>query len=223
MAIALSLPETNRLLVANGSVAPPKYSHALIPGIMRPWKRHQGLAPSLEPPKRRIPNPLQSLRVLGRKDAAVNIVAGAILYTVFSCVHTSLSTMFVKVYGVDQLQAGLVYLPYGIGAVLSTLTSGKQIDHDYRTIAKRHGLAINKVSGDDLLQFPIEEARMRSVFTPTVLSLAAVIAYGWLVDKGVVSTSTTAVSRARANRGSISLHHYVFCSSLGGPYKRVST
>ena len=33
---------------------------------------------------------LQSLRVLSRKDTAANIVAGSI------CIHTSLSTMFVK-------------------------------------------------------------------------------------------------------------------------------
>lgn len=54
-------------------------------------------------------------------------------------------------------------------------------------VARAHGLPIDKVSGDGLLYFPIEEARMRSVFIPTLLASAAVVTYGWLVDKMVVS------------------------------------
>lgn len=106
---------------------------------------------------------------------------------IYSCIHTSLATTFIHSYKFDQLQAGLIYLPFGIGAIISTAVSAKWIDHDYRVVAKAYGLPINKVAGDDLLHFPIEEARMRSVFIPTFLALFAVLAYGWLVDKHMVS------------------------------------
>lgn len=69
--------------------------------------------------------------------------------------------------------------------MLSTAVSGFWIDYDYRMVARAHGLPIDKVSGDGLLYFPIEEARMRSVFIPTLLASAAVVTYGWLVDKMV--------------------------------------
>lgn len=80
------------------------------------------------------------------------------------------------------LRAGFVYLPLRAGAIVSTILSGKWIDRDYRIVAKSHKLPIDKVSGDDLLHFPIEEARLRSVFLPTLGALVSVVSYGWLVD-----------------------------------------
>lgn len=222
-AMVFALPETNRASVGNGSTPPPTYSQPLISGIMEPWKRHRARGPSLKPPKRRIPNPIHSLRVLRRKDTAANIVAGSILYTIFSCMHTSLSTTFGDVYNLNQLQAGLVYLPYGIGAIASTVTSGKWIDRDYRVTAERHGLSINKVSGDDLLEFPIEEARIRSVFIPTVLSLVGVVAYGWLVEKRAVRERSGSGGKISLTHCSISPRLWSFCFSLGGRSKLVST
>jgi hypothetical protein len=125
--------------------------------------------------------------VLSRKDVAVSIMPGSFLYTVYSCIHTSLSTSFVQVYHLDYLRAGFVYLPFGVGAIISTIVSGRWIDRDYRIVAQSHGLPINKVSGDDLLHFPIEEARLRSVFLPNFVALASVVTYGWLVHYHVVS------------------------------------
>lgn len=36
-------------------------------------------------------------------------------------------------------------------------------DRDYRVTAKSHGLSIDRVRGDDILGFPIERARLRTV------------------------------------------------------------
>jgi len=65
--------------------------------------------------------------------------------------------------------------------------SGRCIDQDYRVVAKAHKLTINKVSGDEILQFPIEEVRMRSIFVSTVCTTGAVLIYGWLVEQRLVS------------------------------------
>ncbi|KAK7917293.1 hypothetical protein PG985_010901 [Apiospora marii] len=182
----LLLPETNRALVGNGAVRPLKLSHPLLPGVLRPWAR-QGNADIIDLPPRalRIPNPLKSLVVLSRRDVAVSIMPGSFLYTVYFCIHTSLSTSFVEVYHLDYLRAGFVYLPFGAGAIISTFVSGRWIDRDYRIVAQSHGLPINKVSGDDLLHFPVEEARLRSVFLPTLVALVSVVTYGWLVHHHV--------------------------------------
>lgn len=189
LAMALILPETNRAIVSNGGVEPPELSRPLIANIMRPWKGNRGQGVPISPRKFRIPNPLKSMLVLSRKDVAASIIPGSILYMLYSCIHTSLATTFIDTYGFSQLQSSLIYLPFGIGAIFSTAISAKWIDHDYRVVAKAHGLPINKVTGDDLLHFPIEEARMRSIFVPTFLALFAVLAYGWLVDKHMVSAT----------------------------------
>lgn len=187
LAMALVLPETNRALVSNGGLEPPRFSRPLVLKVMRPWKHDCGQRAAISPRNGRLPNPMKSLLVLSRKDVAVSIIPGSILYMIYSCMHTSLATTFIHSYGFGQLQAGLIYLPFGVGAIISTAVSAKWIDRDYRVVAKAHGLPINKVAGDDLLHFPIEEARMRNVFIPTLLALFAVLAYGWLVDKHTVS------------------------------------
>ncbi|ODA79736.1 hypothetical protein RJ55_05330 [Drechmeria coniospora] len=184
-AIMVCLPETNRGLVGNGGSKPPPYCNPLFTAIIRPWKRNHGPEAPLDLSKAGAGNPLKSLAMLGRKDTATNIVAGGILYVVYCCVHTSLSSTFIQVYSFNELQAGLVYLSFGAGAVLSTLVSAKLIDHDYHVTAKTHGLPEKHLNGDELLSFPIEKARMRSVCVPSVSSVAFTVLYGWLADKAV--------------------------------------
>ncbi|KAK7949339.1 major facilitator superfamily transporter, partial [Apiospora aurea] len=187
IAMTLALPETNRALVSNGGLppTPTPWSQPLIAGIMRPWNHDRGPSAPRVVVKKRVPNPIGSLRVLTRKDVAVAIIPGSILYMVYSCIHTSLSATFNQTYHLDQLQSGLIYLPFGVGAILSTVVSAKWIDRDYRVVARNHGLPVDKVSGDDLLHFPIEEARMRSVFVPTLSAFCGVVTYGWLVEKRI--------------------------------------
>lgn len=191
LAMMLALPETHRAYIGNGGTQPPRLYRPFVPHIMIPWKGERGLkAPPLsrKPPK--VPNPIKSLRILSRKDVAVSIMPGSFLYTVYCCIHASLATTFMDIYNLNKWQAGLIYLPFGLGAIVSTLVSSKWIDHDYRVVAKAHGLPINKVSGDDLLHFPIEEARIRSALLPTFFSFVSVLAYGWLVAKHTVRNAT---------------------------------
>ncbi|KAI0095564.1 major facilitator superfamily transporter [Nemania sp. FL0031] len=185
IAICLALPETNHVLVGNGGIKPPRALCLPLStkGFMQPWAREDGAAcPIPSRTARKIPNPIQSLRILSREDVAVSIMPGSLLYTVYCCIHTSLSSTFIPLYDLNELQVSLLYLPFGIGAVLSTVVSSRWIDHDYRVVAKAHGLPINQVSGDDLLQFPIEKARLRSAFVPTISAFASTLSYGWLVS-----------------------------------------
>lgn len=185
--VVLLLPETNRALVGNGAAMPRSALTLFFQGYcglghdmaMLPSTIYLRGSSGYRSPSRAL--------FLTRKDVAVTIMPGSFLYTVYCCIHTSLSTSFVQVYHLDYLRAGFVYLPFGVGAIISTIASGKLIDRDYRTVAKSHGLPINKVSGDDVLQFPVEEARLRIVFLPTLVALVSVVTYGWLVDQHVVS------------------------------------
>ncbi|KAJ8133464.1 hypothetical protein O1611_g172 [Lasiodiplodia mahajangana] len=74
-AIYLALPETNRALVGNGGVKPPKVLRLPLStkGFMQPWEKDDGPVGPIPPRTvRNIPNPIQSLRILSRKDVAIN-------------------------------------------------------------------------------------------------------------------------------------------------------
>jgi len=185
--IFLTLPETARGVVGNGSLQPPRYSRLPDPPCVA--IRLSAIAPHGNHLNRQrsFPNPLKSLTLLLAKDNAAVVFSGAFLYTTFCCIPTSLGTLVVQIYRLNQLQAGLVYLPFGIGCTLAAVASGKLIDRDYRKTAEMHGLSIDRVRGDDLRTFPIEQARLRSVFAPLIVTVISVIAFGWALDRRTVS------------------------------------
>ena len=187
--MVLTLPETARNLVVDGSVPPPKLSKLPLPRLYH----HPQCRPETETQPSRdrihIPNPMKSLLILTRKDNLCLVVAGGITYTIYCCLNASLSSLFIRTYKLNQLQAGLIYLPFGIGCMLSTLMSGKIIDRDYRIVAKRYGFAVEKRKGDDLARFPIEEARTRSSFLPLGVAIVAIVGFGWVLQAQNVSRS----------------------------------
>ncbi len=185
-AMMLLLPETARGVVGNGSLRPPPYSRLI--GLPDSTLKTSTSSSESTPMKRKrsFPNPLKSLTLLLSKDNVAVAFAGAFLYTTFCCISASLGTLFVNIYQLHELQAGLIYLPFGIGCSLAAITSGKLIDRDYRITAKLHGLSIDRARGDDLRNFPVEMARLRSVFVPLVVSVVSVIGFGWAVEKEAV-------------------------------------
>ena len=61
------------------------------------------------------------------------------------------------------------------------------MDRDYRITAKSHGLAIDVRYDTDILQFPIEMARLRSFFYLAHTAIAATVGYGWSIEAKAVS------------------------------------
>ena len=61
------------------------------------------------------------------------------------------------------------------------------MDHNYRSTAQNYGLEINKVAGDDLRAFPIEEARSRFAVIYILLNSVLLVGYGWLLHQKTVS------------------------------------
>ena len=181
----LLLPETARSVVGNGSLEAPKYSRLL----SLPYTSiRSSIIPESTPLKRQrsFPNPLKCLLLLLAKDNAAVVFSGAFLYTTFCCIPASLGAIFVERYNLNQLQLGLIYLPFGIGCSIAAIASGKLIDRDYRITAEAHGVPIDRVRGDDLRTFPIEKARLRSVFGPLIIVVVSVIAFGWSLEKTAV-------------------------------------
>lgn len=129
----------------------------------------------------RMPNPLKSLTILIRRDNTIIIIACGMLYVVYTCINTSLAVLFVDIYKLNQWQAGLIYLPFGIGGTVSTFFSGPLLDKAYRNARTQRGLSTDKAVGDDLDRFPIEKARLGVVWTPMLVTSCSAVAFGWVL------------------------------------------
>jgi hypothetical protein len=182
----LTLPETARGVVGNGILEPPQFSRLPHTACVRPRESLELMNCPRPKRQRSFPNPLTSLSLLLGKDNAVVVFAGAFLYMTFCCLPASLATLFIEVYHLNELQAGLMYLPFGLGCTLAALASGKLIDRDYRKTAESHNLPIDRIRGDDLRTFPIEQARLRSVFVPLIAAVLSVIGFGWALENHTV-------------------------------------
>lgn len=181
--MAIFLPETARNIVSDGSVQPPRYLRLPVPKLMRHWKDTNDIARH----KWRAPNPLKSLAILIRRDNTVIIFACGLLYVVYTCINTSLSTIFIQIYKLNQWQAGLIYLPFGLGGTVSTFFSGRLLNNAYRSARTARGLPTDKAIGDDLDDFHIEKARLHVMWFPMAMTICSVVAFGWVLHYEKVS------------------------------------
>ncbi|KAI0814580.1 chloramphenicol resistance protein [Xylaria sp. FL0064] len=171
------LPETTRSIVGNGSIAPPKLLRLPFASLMRHWRDDD--VPICH--RRRVPNLFKSLLILTYKDNATVILACGLLYAVYTSLNASLSVLCIEIYDLSQWQAGLIYLPFGLGGTVSTFFSGPLLDNAYRHARTRRGLNTNKATGDDLDNFPIEKARLSVIWIPMMLTVASVVSFGWVL------------------------------------------
>lgn len=121
--IVLSLRETARNLVGNGNIAPPPLLRLPVPrmfGRSMAKVKDAGLERGWH-----VPNPIACLKLLSRKDTFIVVTAGGIIYMAYSCLQASLSTLCIEIYGIGQLEAGLIYLPFGFGSIATTCVSGQ--------------------------------------------------------------------------------------------------
>lgn len=134
--ISFFLPETSRFIVGNGSrnvsgLHRTLFSY-LCPSKSLCSQNVFGCSENVTPEQPgevaskpfRIPNPLASLKILWTKDTALITLIYGIYYMNFSCLQASISTLFTKLYGLSELQAGLIYLPFGVGSCLGAYCSG---------------------------------------------------------------------------------------------------
>ncbi|CAK7239469.1 MAG: hypothetical protein STHCBS139747_000900 [Sporothrix thermara] len=179
----LSVPETARNVVGNGSIPPRPINMTLLDLIHQ--RRHPlPLSERAEPAKAKIrfPNPLRTLYVVFEKDLSLILVYAALLYLVFIMIVATLSTIFSDIYTLNELQIGLCYLPYGVGCCTASILQGHILDWNYRRIARKIGFTIDYRRGDDLSNFPIEHARLMPMVPMVAVGVCTVIAYGWVLE-----------------------------------------
>ncbi|KKA23750.1 Major facilitator superfamily transporter [Rasamsonia emersonii CBS 393.64] len=209
LTITLSLPETARCIDGNGSIS----ARGIIYKQWLPILRHVAVRNPAEVPQerrqplRRLPNSIRSLRILLEKDSAIILFCNGIFYATYCCLQASLSSLFIALYDYGELQAGLVYIPFGVGCLIASLLLGKLLDHDYARVAKAQNARAGNTRPNELENFPIEKARLRSIFYPVSVSVLVIIGYGWALEKRVslgtlltdIHPTTSSTAAAAAN------------------------
>ncbi|KAK0121873.1 hypothetical protein ONS95_010152 [Cadophora gregata] len=181
--ILLLLPETLRSIAGNGALR--------LSGIHRP------LIYMFSPPsdilidrdrtpakKVTLSSIIAPLKFLFEKDVFITLFFGSIVYTVWSMVTSSTTSLFQSRFHLNNLQVGLAFLPNGAGCVIGSYVTGYLMDHDYRVIESQYRIAqcipddtiLNK---KDLVDFPIERSRLRNIWWIVSIFIAATAAYGF--------------------------------------------
>ncbi|KAK4186218.1 major facilitator superfamily domain-containing protein [Podospora australis] len=186
--VILLLPETQRKVVGNGSIPPKGIHKSLFYSFIKNWRT---ITPSLPAtpvvkentsnPKRRncrFPNPFKCIPMLFKKGNFTVILIGSITYTVKMTLQTSLAAQCIDIYKLDYLQAGLTYLPSGVGGAIASYITGKFLDRNMKKESARQGRDDCYRRGEDISDFPIEETRLRGIYTLIVISSVGTAAYG---------------------------------------------
>ena len=96
-----------------------------------------------------IPNPLVGLYMLFFPDTIIIALIHGVYYTTCSCIQASLSPLFIRIFGLTELQVGLAFPQFGLGVGVGIWIAGGVMDRDYRIVAAVHGIAVDKVRGGE--------------------------------------------------------------------------
>lgn len=111
--ILVFLPETMRSIAGNGSLR--------LSGVYRPLIRVVRKEPdymrdpehAIKRKQIRVSTFTDPLRLLGQRDILLNLVFGGIIYTVWSMVTSTTTSIFKSAFGLNELLVGLAFLPNG--------------------------------------------------------------------------------------------------------------
>ena len=188
LGMALFFPETCRKVVGDGSIPPPKLNKSLT-SLWRGRKRQKAGIPIDAAQQEacakqywvRFPNPLSTLVIVADKEAGLLLFCNGFVVACLVAVSTGVPSQFHEIYGFNELEVSLVFLPFSFGSLVSAFTIGRVVNWNYRRHAKRLGFPLVKNRQQDLTNFPIENARLEVALPLTYLGAVAMIAYGWVI------------------------------------------
>ncbi|KAK6836889.1 hypothetical protein PG987_007384 [Apiospora arundinis] len=127
-------------------------------------------------------NPFKSLRILADRENLILCIYGGLLFAGFSATTGVFASQLDERYHLNQVQAGLCYLPLGFGSILSRWTVGKLIDWNFKREAQRQGVIIVKNRKQDMSMHDVEKVRLLIAF-PMILAMSGfLVAFGWLMQ-----------------------------------------
>lgn len=188
--IGLAFPETCRVIVGDASARSPKLYRSALQAA-RDTKPLYSETANAERARLRgtssraamLWNSLTSaVRVLFTKDRFLLLFYVGLIFSGFNAIATELPTQFKAIYGYDSVMIGVMYIPMAGGAMISTAIFGKQMNKNFRKYAARQGINIEAGQQVDMIEFPVEKARLEITIVPLLLSTAGIVCWGWVLE-----------------------------------------
>ncbi|KAJ9487670.1 hypothetical protein VN97_g5646 [Penicillium thymicola] len=195
-----AMPETARKIVGNGLAVPNEWWRR---SVIQWWSKRQaqsdeegqigaeGSQQQSQTTKRlRFPNPLRSFAILLEWDALIIVsYVGIVMFSNIALL-TSTPNPFGPLYGFNELQIGLCFLPLGVSSCLGAVLYGKIIDYNYKRTAQKLGFPVDRKKGDDLRNFPIERTRLQTqrVHLAVPLVLQFIIGFCFVASLNCLNT-----------------------------------
>jgi MFS family permease len=181
---AIILPETCRKVVGNGSIPPQKWNVSLLTYINLRSQRKIGSVDAQQQTlayKARI-NLLNSVRILFDKESGLLLLYSGILFSGFYMVITGMPSLLQEHYDFNTLQIGLCYIPSGCGSLTAAFVIGRLQDWNFRRLAKKQGMVIDKKKQQDISSFPIELSRLQVTIPLVAIAGVVIIGFGWVME-----------------------------------------
>ncbi|RGP81142.1 mfs multidrug [Fusarium longipes] len=180
--ILVFLPETQRKIAGDGTIP--------LAGFYKPWlyfihlpkewrQNTQPRKPKLEPLS--LKKIIEPLTYIFRMDILVLLSWGALVYTIWSMVTSSTTTVLLKTFpDLTQWQIGLCFLPNGIGCVLGSICTGQLMDRAFKRAEARYKeeYGLKHVNLKTEHNFPLARARLSLMPYFTVIFIFSLALYG---------------------------------------------
>ncbi|KAI8060854.1 major facilitator superfamily domain-containing protein [Gongronella butleri] len=187
--LTIFVPETLRILVGNGS----GYCN---PTPWQWWQRRKLIRekgadavpaplPTAEHRYRRKPNFLQPFLFLLELDVIMILILNGCAYMTYYYYNVSTPSQFAARYGLSTIQIGLCFIPQGLGCIIGSYLSGRQLDYFFRrTNAKYQREHPNQVveKGKIPIDFPIYRTRTIFMLPCCLVVQLLTILYGWMLS-----------------------------------------
>ena len=189
----LTIIQTARNIVGDGSLAPPRLNASLI-SILQRRRKSRNLesqidhSPTPHPKKVArevdIPKICAAILIIFENDTGVLMLFMSLLVMANYAMLVPLQDVMRRQYGFNDLQVGLCYIPFEIGSIIGAEIVGKLLNWNYARVARSVGISADHKKGRDWEIFPIESAKLDLMWPWTVLAVAMIVAWGWVVDSG---------------------------------------
>ncbi|CAK7207228.1 hypothetical protein SEUCBS139899_010037 [Sporothrix eucalyptigena] len=192
------VPESARKVVGDGSVRPPTLNMSFT--TVRHLRRLQKVDPEAADAHRHaqeqalakqrrssggfripVPNVFAAVRIMFEKDVGLLMFFMSLFVMANYAMLVPLQDVIRRHYNFNDLQVGLCYIPFAVGSVFGAVVVGRLLNWNYARVARSIGVSPDRKRGDDMRRFPIERARLDLMWPWTILAVAMIIAWGWVV------------------------------------------
>ncbi|CAI7636605.1 unnamed protein product [Penicillium glandicola] len=175
----LFFPETCRSIVGNGSTPAVGWNLA----IWSHFRTTTAITPPSSVPRKRVnvPNPCSTLRLLSHRPVGLVLLANGVVFSSYYAVTAGIPALFQRIYHLDDFGIGLCFIPAGLGSLLSATANGVLVDWNYRRARNKAGQTVHKNQKEDIIRFPIEQARLQIGLPMTILAAVSIAVYGVLI------------------------------------------